>query len=159
MKKTFAALMASIFVLVPGQAVQAAPIQVPEDVRQLSVELGKEYNICPELIQAMCYKESGFDPYAENGGCVGIMQVNPGWHQDRMQRLGVTDLHDTAGNMAVGADYLSELAAEYEDISIVLMKYNGDSSAGDAMECTADISGYADEVLEISAQLERENGK
>lgn len=159
LKKRFMVALLLILMLVPGQAVQAMPVRVPEEVKQLSAEFGEQYNICPELIQAICFKESNFDPRAENGGCIGIMQVNPAWHQDRMERLGITDLYDTAGNMLVGVDYLSELAGKYEDISIVLMLYNGDSDTEDVLNGTADISAYASEILAISEELERENGK
>ena len=107
----------------------------------------------------MCFKESSFDPYAENGGCIGVMQIDPEWHGERMERLGVKDLTDTRGNMLVGADYLSELAGRYEDIGIVLMAYNGDSSIWDVMDGTAGISRYASEILALSAELERGNGK
>lgn len=76
-----------------------------------------------------------------------------------MERLGVTDLYDVHQNMLTGVDYLHELSEEHEDISIVLMTYNGDSKAGGVENGTADISEYADSILMISAELERENGK
>lgn len=134
-------------------------IEVPEEVKQISTELGEQYNICPELIQAVCYVESRFQPDAVNGDCIGIMQVSGKWHRDRMDRLGVTDLLDTKQNMAVAVDYLSELADRYEDIGIVLMIYNGDSHVKDVMAGTAEISDYATEILMLSAELERQNGK
>lgn len=159
MKAKLAAFLLLLLAAVPVQEARAASIEVPEDIRQISDELGMRYNICPELLQAVCFKESSFDPHAENGACVGVMQINPGWHKERMERLGVKDLTDTRGNMLVGADYLSELAKQYEDIGIVLMAYNGDSSIWDVMGGTAGISRYASEILAISAELERGNGK
>lgn len=152
-------LLILIMVMAEGMAVQAALVEVPGNVEQISMELGAQYNICPEAIQAVCFKESSFDPQAENGGCIGIMQVNPDWHRDRMDRLGVTDLYDIRSNMMVGVDYLHELIVQYEDISVALMKYNGDSKAEGLMSGTEDMSEYADEILRISAELERENGK
>ncbi len=139
--------------------VQAKTIDVPQEVVEISEELGSQYNICPELIQAICWKESRFQADAECGGCVGIMQVSTKWHKDRMKRLGVTDLKNIRQNMTVAVDYLSELEETYEDIGVVLMIYNGDSSADDVMCYGSDISTYADEILSISAELERENGK
>lgn len=159
MKRMRFVLLLAVMLLIHSRTIQAAPVQVPEDVRQLSVELGEQYNICPELIQAVCFKESGFDPRAENGGCVGIMQVDPKWHKDRMERLGVTDLYDMRQNMMTGVDILHELSEEQEDISIVLMRYNGDSRAEDVENGTEDVSEYADSILMLSEELERENGK
>ena len=37
-------------------------IEVPAEVQEISEELGSRYNICPELIQAVCFKESSFRP-------------------------------------------------------------------------------------------------
>lgn len=159
MRKKLAALLMVTMIAAKETAVWAAPIDVPEDVRQISIELGTMYGICPEVIQSTCFKESSFDPHAENGSCIGIMQVNPVWHADRMSRLGVTDLYDTRGCMLVGVDYLHELILLYEDVSVALMKYNGDSHAEGLIDGSGDVSEYADEILRMSAELERENGK
>ena len=61
--------------------------------------------------------------------------------------------------MLVGVDYLAELVSKYEDISVALMKYNGDSNADGLLAGNGDVSEYADKILCISAELERENGK
>lgn len=139
--------------------VHADSIDVPQEVVEISEELGAQYDICPELIQAICFKESTFRTDVESDGCAGIMQVNPKWHKCRMERLGVTDIFDRRGNMTVGVDYLSELIGQYEDVSVALMVYNGDSSAEDVICGTDDVSAYADEILSISEELERKNGK
>lgn len=159
MKKRFVTLMLVTMITMTKTTAWAAPIDVPEDVRQISIELGAQYDMCPEMIQAACFKESSFDPHAESGGCIGIMQVNPEWHADRMARLGVTDLYDTKGNMLIGVDYLHELIVQYEDPGVALMKYNGDSHVSGLLAGNGDVSEYADEILRISAELERENGK
>lgn len=152
-----AALMLCIFPAMESYAKET--VEVPADVIEISEELGKQYNICPELIQAMCFKESSFRPDIESGGCFGIMQVNPKWHKERIDRLGVTDIFDMRGNMAVGVDYLLELIGQYEDVSVALMVYNGDSSVEDVICGKDDISAYVNEILSISAELERKNGK
>lgn len=141
-RKVILLILPLMIAIASKMTAKAETIEVPKEVVEISEELGVQYNICPELIQAICFKESSFNSCAENDGCIGIMQVNPDWHKDRMDRLGVTDLYDTRSNMLVGVDYLSELVQEYEDISIALMKYNGDSHADGAMNGTADISGY-----------------
>lgn len=158
-RKIILLLLALITAVGSGMTAHANPIDVPTEVVEISEELGDWYDICPELIQAICFKESSFQSDAENGGCVGIMQVAPKWHRDRMCRLGAADLFDVKQNMLVGTDYLSELILEYEDVSVALMIYNGDSSAEDVLNGSADVSAYADEILSISAELERENGK
>ena len=142
----------------PAKAREA--VTVPEEVAGISEELGEEYGICPELIQAVCWQESRFQADAENGECVGIMQVSPQWHRERMKRLGATELKDIRQNMAVAVDYLAELAAEYEDVGAALMKYNGDRRLGKLLDGNMkDVSDYAQTVLELSAELERRHGK
>lgn len=120
---------------------------------------GKEYNICPELLMAIAEAESGGNPKSKNGSCKGIMQVSEKWHKDRMERLGVTDIFDTKGNILVATDYLYELFEKYEDVGMVLMTYNGDSDAEDYMSGRSGLSEYAEKILERSEELERMHGK
>lgn len=152
-------MLALTMIAANGITVRAEEIEVPQDVVEISEELGIQYNICPELIQAICFKESSFCPDVESGGCSGIMQVSPKWHKDRMERLGVSDIFDLRSNMRVGVDYLSDLIEQYEDVGVALMVYNGDSSADSVICGSDDISAYAEEILSISAELERKNGK
>lgn len=133
-------------------------VVVPEEVVRLSDELGQQYSICPETIQAVCWVESRFDPDAENDGCTGIMQVSERWHKDRMERLGVTDLTDTRGNMAVAVDYLAELVKDGEDMEVALMRYHGESRIQERLS-EGELSEYVDKVLTVSAMLEHQHGK
>ena len=152
--KMFMAAMAAAWL------VSTAPAHAMEEqeVEELSARGGDEFGICPELLQAVAWKESGYREGAESGGCSGLMQVAGKWHRERMERLGVRDLYDPEGNMRVAADYLAELFATYEDPGMVLMAYNGDSMAKTYQE-TGELSGYAAAVLDKSYQLEQEHGK
>ena len=114
----------------------------------------EQKDICPELVQAIIETESNWDPEARNGDCVGLMQISEYWHQDRMERLGVTDLTDPYDNILVGVDYLAELFRRYEDPAMVLMLYNGDSRAWKFWE-TGEMSEYAARILDRAAELER----
>lgn len=105
----------------------------------------------------MCFKESSFNENAKNNDCIGIMQIDPKWHADRIEYLGVQDLNDIKQNMSVGVDYLAEILKNTGDISEALMIYNGDSDADKANN--GYISSYASDILSISENLERENGK
>lgn len=71
----------------------------------------------------------------------------------------MTNLYAPAENMKVAADYLAELAERYDDIGMVLMVYNGDSRAKDYQKTGNGLSDYANDILELSEQLEREHGK
>lgn len=155
--KTLTALLAAgILSLAQRMEVQAVS---EAEVVEMSVRIGAAYNICPELLQAVSWHESGYREDAENDGCIGLMQVAGRWHQDRMARLQVTDLYDPESNMLVAADYLAELFAQYEDMGMVLMVYSGDSGAEAFAQSGQGLSEYAQEIMDHTEQLERQHGK
>lgn len=117
----------------------------------------QERDICPELVEAIIERESGWDPKAVNGDCIGLMQVSEKWHRERMERMGVDDLKDPYDNILVGVDYLSELSGKYE-VGLALMIYNGDSRA-ERLWQSGKMSDYASWILERSVELERLHGK
>lgn len=83
-------------------------------------ETGVDY----ELALAVVRKETDYRNLIGDGGeSFGYMQVQPRWHRDRMERLGVTDLMDPHGNFRVGCDYLAELLGKYE-LEAALTCYN-----------------------------------
>ena len=152
------ALTAIASLLLAATAHAEETVAVPEDVKEISEELGEQYSICPELLQSIGWWESRFQPDAESGGCIGIMQIMPRWHQERMERLGITDLTDIRQNMTVAADYLSSLARDEEDMEEALMRYHGESRISERLDA-GEMSGYVEKVLALSAELERSNGK
>ena len=129
-----------------------------EEIQGYCIEIGQEYGICPELLMAMIERESTGDRNAENGSCKGLMQISERWHKDRMEKLGVTDIHDEYGNILLGADYLAELREEYCEVSYVLDIYNGNSKADYNYE-NGILSDYAKHILERSEELERMHNK
>ena len=157
MKARIWMIMSVFLICIVGAGIQAQAEEciVPEHILEMSNEIGKEYNICPELLQSIAFQESRFQADTQNEGCTGLMQVNPAWHEDRMRELGVTDLYNPEQNMEVAADYLQELFEKYEDVGTVLMVYHGESGAVSKIEP----SRYADEILTRSAELERAHGK
>lgn len=129
-------------------------VTVPEEIERLCIQYGKENGIAPELLEAICWKESRFqaDVVNASGTCHGIAQIHRGSHRARMERLGVTDLYDPKENLQVCADYLAELFEKYEDPETVLEFYNGDGAAAADPNRT---SSYAQKVLNVSNALER----
>ena len=128
---------------------------IPDEVEEAARKYGEAYGLAPEFLEAVAYAESRYDPEAINGGCVGLMQVAPVWHWDRMERLGVDDdeLMTVEGSMAVAAGYLRELFDTYDDPYWVLMTYNGDSNAEAFRNGTAAPSDYALRITEMAARL------
>lgn len=130
--------------------------EIPEDLRPIFEEVGKEFGICPELLEAMAYRESRFKPEATNGNYVGLMQVNVKIHSERMKKYNITDMTDPKNNITVAADYLLELYETYGDENpIVLGIYSGNWKSVSRYKETGYMCPYVRETLERSAQYER----
>lgn len=120
-----------------------------EEIDQMIINACEEKNICPELVESIVFYESSYDIFARNGEHYGLMQINPKWHSDRMEKLGVKDLYDPEQNLKVGIDYIYELSLKYNDPVSVLNAYNSGSPK-------FHMSSYAKKILERSAELEAE---
>lgn len=156
MRKQLLLPIIMVLLLIPSLAVTAGDKEtyISKSTREACIEYGEQYGICPELLMAIIEAESSGNPKAQNGGCMGLMQISERWHRDRMERLGVKDIFDEKGNILVGVDYLAELRDRYSDLAMVLMTYNGDSLADEFYE-TGNISEYALKIMERSAELEQ----
>ena len=151
-------ILAGLIVLSVLVARKVEAAEYRADLEAYIEQVCEPYNICPELVEAMIERESTWNPKAQNGDCMGLMQISGRWHKDRMERLGVTDLLDPYDNILVSVDYLAELFGKSEDAGWVLMTYNGDSRANTLYK-TGKLSAYAEWILERSAELERAHGK
>jgi|GEM_PF-1205438 len=136
------------------QTLKNYKVSIPQNIREYCTDAGNKYGICPELLMAMCWKESSCNPDAVNGDCIGVMQVSVTWHTDRMADIGATSLTDPKDCINVAADYLADLITEYPDVPSCLEIYNGDSKVGDGY-----ISDYANDVLTVAYALERADNK
>lgn len=132
--------------------------EAPIEVQEACIKWGKYYDICPELIQAICWNESRYETNLENGTCVGIMQINEPVHTARIEKLGVTDIFELDSNIHVGADLLAELFTYYPDAGTVLGLYHGEKNAVSKGK-TGNYSTYTKTILEKSYELERVHGK
>lgn len=103
----------------------------------------EEAGITYELALAVIRKETGFqNVMGDNGNSYGYMQIQPRWHEDRMERLGVTDLADPYSNFRVGCDFLSELLSKYT-LEEALTAYN--SGKPGKSEYATSVMNYMDE--------------
>lgn len=159
---TAAAIIVSL--VISGFTVEAATNRDKQRISEKQLiayteEIGQQYGICPELLQAIAERESNLHIYATNGTCKGLMQISDKWHRDRMERLGVTNIYDAYGSILLAADYLAELAEENGDLYYVLMRYNMKKSTADKLYEAGEYTDYAVEIAERSAELERLHGK
>ena len=68
-KKVAAAAVLIVSLVIPVLTVEAAPQQkISEELLiQYTEEIGQQYGICPELLQAIAERESSLRIYARNG--------------------------------------------------------------------------------------------
>ena len=103
----------------------------------------EEAGITYELALAVIRQETDFrNIVGDNGDSIGYMQIQPRWHKERMERLGVTDLADPYSNFRVGCDFLSELLEKYT-LEEALTAYN--SGKPGKSEYATSVMGYLEE--------------
>lgn len=122
-------------------------IDIPLEVSEACEKYGAEYNILPEIGEALCWRESRCTADANNGSCKGIAQINVNVHKGRMDKLGVKDIYDVDGNIHVAYDYLNDLIKDNNDIAKSLDAYNGNGMNGK--------SKYTKEILTVASILDR----
>lgn len=132
-------------------------VHVPDSVRWECEAAGSAFSVCPELLEAIAWRESRFDPAATNGRNVGLMQMHRTLHADRLAAYGM-DEFDVHAQVWAAAGLLSDLASKYAidgeeaDAAVIVAAYHGEGNL------TGE-SGYVTEVLEVSSALERVHGK
>lgn len=90
----------------------------------------ENYHLDPQLVAAVIYQESKFDPDAVSAsGAVGLMQLLPSTGQGIADRTGgetwtPEDLHDPELNIRYGSWYLRHLLDKYGDEQLALAAYN-----------------------------------
>lgn len=103
--------------------------QVPLDtvLQDYIFTLCEREHINPAFIIAIIERESNYCSTAvgDYGNSIGLMQINLRWQKGRCEQLGVYDLTDPRQNVTVGLDVLHELFEQSEDLTWVLMAYNG----------------------------------
>ena len=136
---------------------------IPDEIREYCEIVGNEYEICPELLEAIAYHESRFIPTVRNKNRVGLMQVNVRVHADRIEKNDWTadDMTDPYKNLTVAADLLHELYESYgDDDPIILMLYNGDKwKTIEKYKEYGFLTPYVDDILTRRAKYERLHGK
>lgn len=156
----------------PVQVVEAAPVVVAsvpeepeeplydvpldEEVQRHIIQLCEENDIPPAVVIAMAHRESRFtaDAIGDNGNALGLLQIWPKWHSDRMERLGVTDLLDPVQNVTVAVDLLAELLEQDKGLAWALMAYNAGPSRANELYEEGMVSEYAESVLAAAEKFE-----
>lgn len=130
--------------LIPEPSWFREDVPMEREVQKALYEACTETGLRYELMLAVVRKETDYRNVTGDGGeSYGYCQVQPRWHKERMERLGVTDLMDPASNFRVACDYLAELLERYE-LPQALTAYN--SGKPGESEYAETVIGYMEEL-------------
>lgn len=101
------------------------------------------------LVWAVIWVESRGDAAADNGQCVGVMQLNRAYESAFTAGTGVQNITDPANNVTAGVWWLGQIMAQEKDTAKALMVYNmGRSGAKALWQQGVTSTAYSDAVLE-----------
>ncbi len=124
--------------------------ETASQIVKASSSAGARFRIEPALLLAIMAVESSYDPHAFNGTDVGLMQVNPHLHADKVAQVGGGDaLYEIDKNIYVGAWVLREIRNRSPSMREALLHYSGSRRLG---------RKYPDRVEEQRLALERQAG-
>lgn len=110
-------------------------------------ELCEYYEVDMPMVLAVIGQESNYNPdlIGDGGNSIGLMQIQPHWHAERMDKLGATDLADPYQNVTVGIDILAELLND-GGVEWALTAYNAGEAKADFNREVGIIGEYAESV-------------
>lgn len=122
-------------------------IPMPADLVQQIDQLAAKEGIDPNLLRAIAFVESRFNPKAKSPlGAQGILQVMPA----TALKFGAQDLQDRDQVAAAGARFLRHLLDRYPgDVAKAVAAYNGGPEAVDAGELSAETRAYVPDVMQL----------
>lgn len=96
------------------------------DTQKEIIKICSEYDFSYELILGMISVESTFRPgiIGDGGNSFGLMQIQPRWWSETIEREGVTNLLDPLQNIRCGCAILRELKNKYGTEYRALQAYN-----------------------------------
>lgn len=144
----------------PEELEEAKIYDVPLD-HELQLHISKlcdDYELDMPLVLAVIGQESNYNPNAlgDNGNSMGLMQIQPRWHTERMEKLGVTDLMNPFQNVTVGIDLLAELLND-GSVEWAITAYNAGAERADFNRNVGIVNEYTESVLKLREIIVHEN--
>jgi soluble lytic murein transglycosylase-like protein len=100
------------------------------DIVSATIKWSKEFKLDPKFILAIQQTESSFDKYAiSNAGALGLMQVIPRWHLDKVKTakevVGSPELFAIETNVYLGVRVIKDCLTKHKFEDEALRCYNG----------------------------------
>jgi hypothetical protein len=109
-------------VIIPPSRPYIYDCTLSEDLQNYIYNNCQTYGVQYEFVMAIMACESGFNIYASNGSCYGLMQLHTYYNQGKADSLGVS-LYDGYGNALVGIVTVADLLSRYS-MTDALICYN-----------------------------------
>lgn len=125
-----------------------ADVPLDANLQKFIWNTSEDYGLDPKLVLAVIGQESNYktDAVGDDGLSMGLMQVQEGCHEERMNKLGATDLMNPYDNAATGIDYLAECIKK-GGLEWGLMCYNGGAAYADAKTAQGITTEYVEGIL------------
>jgi soluble lytic murein transglycosylase-like protein len=105
--------------------------ELAQRIVSASYSAGGTFRVKPPLLLGVIAVESSFNPNAFNGVDMGLMQVNPAYHPEKIARIGGAHrLFDVDKNIYVGAWVLRQFIDATRSESNALLRYSGSQRFG-----------------------------
>ena len=133
-------------------------VPLSQDLQDHIFALCEKLGLDASMVIAIISVESTYNPalVGDNGNSLGLMQIQPRWHSDRMDSLGCSNLLDPYQNVIVGVDFISELytyGGKQRTTDWVLMAYNGGPSYANKKTAQGVVTHYVDRVYDRQSNL------
>lgn len=144
----------------PIEVSQLYDVPLEPELQEHISQLCDDYNVDMPLVLAIIGQESNYNVHAigDNGNSLGLMQIQPQYHQQRMDRLGVTDLLDPYQNVTVGIDLLAELMSEKKGTEWAATAYNAGTGTADYNKTIGTKTEYTESVMMLKEMIENDKG-
>ncbi len=130
----------------------AAVAWLPDLVKRWAVEAeaaGRSHGIDPRLVALLILCRSGGNPYAvDREGALGLMQV-------KAFHAGDANLFDPAANVAIGARYLAEQKARFDDWTTAVTAYDDGPGRVSKGTVTSEGKAFAHAVAQMWAEVDQ----
>ena len=129
------------------------------EISEAIVKYSREYRFPPEFITHLVHRESAFNVLAvSNKGAVGLMQVLPKYHEDKMKEMGInsSQLFHIDNNIKLGCWILRDYYNNTGSIEKALTKYVGGNHNGYINDI---LTGFTDETIPRTNEHQKKKGE
>lgn len=124
-------------------------IPLSHELQDAAEKACQEYSVPPNVLYAVMEVESGYQVDAQNGKCLGLMQIHTINLPYLTKEVGITDLYDPVQNITAGAYLLGGYLQKYS-LTDSLMAYNlGEGGAKKQWSQGIHETDYTNKVLKV----------